>query len=72
VGDVDIDMRKDNTLIFLDLQLVPHFIDGTGIGSSTTDINATTFLVLELEFFLRPTVSRPVHLGIGPPFGTLD
>jgi hypothetical protein len=27
---------------------------------------------LELEFFLRPTVSRPVRLGIGPPFGTLD
>jgi hypothetical protein len=24
-----------------------------------------------LEFFLRPTVSRPVSLGIGPPFGTL-
>jgi hypothetical protein len=29
-------------------------------------------LPLELEFFLRPTVSRPVSLGIGPPFGTLD
>jgi hypothetical protein len=29
-------------------------------------------LELELEFFLRPTVSRPVRLGIGPPFGTLD
>jgi hypothetical protein len=27
---------------------------------------------LELEFFLWPTVSQPVHLGIGPPFGTLD
>jgi hypothetical protein len=27
---------------------------------------------LELEFFLRPTVSRPVRLGIGPPFGILD
>jgi hypothetical protein len=27
---------------------------------------------MELEFFLRPTVSRPVSLGIGPPFGTLD
>jgi hypothetical protein len=27
---------------------------------------------LELEFVLRPTVSRPVSLGIGPPFGTLD
>jgi hypothetical protein len=27
---------------------------------------------VELEFFLRPTVSRPVRLGIGPPFGTLD
>jgi hypothetical protein len=26
----------------------------------------------DLEFFLRPTVSRPVSLGIGPPFGTLD
>jgi hypothetical protein len=29
-------------------------------------------LELELEFFLRPTVSRPVRLGIGPPFGILD
>jgi hypothetical protein len=29
-------------------------------------------MVVELEFFLRPTVSRPVSLGIGPPFGTLD
>jgi hypothetical protein len=27
---------------------------------------------LELEFVVRPTVSRPVSLGIGPPFGTLD
>jgi hypothetical protein len=26
----------------------------------------------ELELFLRPTVSQPVCLGIGPPFGTLD
>jgi hypothetical protein len=28
--------------------------------------------ILELEFVLRPTVSRPVRLGIGPAFGTLD
>jgi hypothetical protein len=28
--------EKTTTLIFLDLQLVHHFIDGTGIGSSTT------------------------------------
>jgi hypothetical protein len=27
---------------------------------------------MELEFFLRPTVSRPVSLGVRPPFGTLD
>jgi hypothetical protein len=27
---------------------------------------------LELEFFLRLTVSQPVRLGIGPPFATLD
>jgi hypothetical protein len=28
--------------------------------------------MLELEFFLRPTVSQPVRLGIGPPFGIFD
>jgi hypothetical protein len=27
---------------------------------------------LELEFALRPTVSRPVRLGIGLPFGAND
>jgi hypothetical protein len=27
---------------------------------------------MELEFFLLPTVSRPVSLGIGPPIGTFD
>jgi hypothetical protein len=34
----------------------------------------TDFLqtVLELEFLLQPTDSRPVRLGIGPPIGTLD
>jgi hypothetical protein len=31
-----------------------------------------TLTELELGFVLRPTVSRPVSLGIGPPFGTLD
>jgi hypothetical protein len=30
------------------------------------------FYQSELEFFLLPTDSRPVRLGIGPPFGTLD
>jgi uncharacterized membrane protein YeiB len=27
---------------------------------------------LELEVVLRPTDSRPVHLGIGPPLGAHD
>jgi hypothetical protein len=31
---------KTTTLIFLDCELVHHFIDGTGIGSSTTAFNA--------------------------------
>jgi hypothetical protein len=35
-------------------------------------IGLSQFWTLELEFFLLPTVSRPVGLGIGPPFGTLD
>jgi hypothetical protein len=35
---------KTTTLICLDLQLVHHFIEDTGIV--TTDVNATTFLVL--------------------------
>jgi hypothetical protein len=29
-------------------------------------------VLVELEFFLLSTVSRPVSLGIGPPIGTLD
>jgi hypothetical protein len=28
--------------------------------------------MFEFEFILRPTVSRPFRLGIGPLFGTLD
>jgi hypothetical protein len=32
----------------------------------------SVWISLELEFFLRLTVSQPVRLGIGPPFGTLD
>jgi hypothetical protein len=27
---------------------------------------------MELEFFLRPTDSRPVRLGVGHPFGVHD
>jgi hypothetical protein len=27
---------------------------------------------VEVEVNLRPTLSRPVRLGIGPPYGTLD
>jgi hypothetical protein len=33
-----------NAITFLELELVHHFIDGTGIGSSTTATNATTAL----------------------------
>jgi hypothetical protein len=36
--------EKTTTLIFLDLQLVHHFIDGADIRSSTTVTNITTDL----------------------------
>jgi hypothetical protein len=40
------------------------------------DINLPCFRhqrsFVEVEVNLRPTVSRPVRLGIGPPFETLD
>jgi hypothetical protein len=39
--------EKTTTLIFLALQLVHHFIEGTGID--TTDVNAITVLVLVLS-----------------------
>jgi hypothetical protein len=53
---------------------------GTRVSMVMHRRNRAEFLVgwtrshtlLELEFLLRPTVSRPVRLGIGPPFGTLD
>jgi hypothetical protein len=35
-------------------------------------LRLSNLLELELEFFLLPTVSRPVSLGIEPPFETLD
>jgi hypothetical protein len=47
-----------------------EYCDIYGCCSKVTIRQATKYL--ELELFLRPTVSRPVRLGIGPPFGTLD
>jgi hypothetical protein len=40
--------EKTNTLIFLDLHLVHHFIDGTCIGSSTTVLVLLVLLALLL------------------------
>jgi hypothetical protein len=41
-------------------------------GLDFTEDSCFIFLEVEVEVNLRPTVSRPVRLGIGPPFGTLD
>jgi hypothetical protein len=43
---------------------------GVPITGSCSTCSAIPFQ-LQLELFLRPTVSRPVSLGIGPPFGIL-
>jgi hypothetical protein len=47
--------KKTTTLIFLDLELVHHFNDGTSIGSSTT---AIYFVSLRIAgFLIRDTLS---------------
>jgi hypothetical protein len=49
---------------------------GTYQGASTIMCKVFDWKIsrisMELDFFLLPTDSRPVRLGIGPPFGTLD
>jgi hypothetical protein len=58
--------------------LAHHFINTTCITLLLVQLycviahwlTAHCFRLL-LLFFLRPTVSRPVRLGIGPPFGTV-
>jgi uncharacterized membrane protein (DUF373 family) len=45
--------EKTTTLIFFYLELVHHFIDGTGIGSSTTATNATTAQLLVLLILVQ-------------------
>jgi hypothetical protein len=53
--------------------LLPLTLHQCTIGSRKPCVIVSTDIILmELELFLRPTVSRPVRLGIGPPFGTLD
>jgi hypothetical protein len=63
----------------LDTGLEKNILPLPGIEARLSDYSPSLYRlscpimhVLELEFFLLPTVSRPVSLGIGPPFGTLD
>jgi hypothetical protein len=46
-----------------------HLCYWTRVGRNC---NYYSLLEVEVEVNLRPTVSRPVRLGIGPPYGTLD
>jgi hypothetical protein len=46
-----------------------NYIYLSSFTSCTMDSSAVT---LKLVWWSWPTVSRPVSLGIGPPFGTLD
>jgi hypothetical protein len=41
-------------------------------GLRTSSIIGVEWSGVGVEWSLRPTVSRPVRLGIGPPFGAHD
>jgi hypothetical protein len=52
---------------------VPVFISPRNRVPSGIRFVKLIYILLHEELeFLRLTVSRPVRLGIGPPFGTLD
>jgi hypothetical protein len=46
--------------------VVKSDVNGCGLSATATEVE------VEVEVNLRPTVSRPVRLGIGPPYGTID
>jgi hypothetical protein len=55
-----------NNYSFVAGRYLPDPLPSKCKGVMRTDIE------VEVEVNLRPTVSLPVRLGIGPPFGTLD
>jgi hypothetical protein len=70
--DLPSDNEPSGSMICWEILGEPLAVSRQGLSSMELTYLGKCILEVEVEVNLRPTVSRPVRLGIGPPYGTLD